>query len=51
MIEYFKSALNAATFLAVAYYLHNYVQDTMKTQSNRTDKLYEIVIDLIKEIK
>jgi len=45
-----------ATVLATAYYIHREIQmdirstrDEIKAQSLRTDRLYEMFIDLIKE--
>lgn len=33
------------------YYAHQYIQKQIQTQSDRTDKLYEMFITLIKEGK
>jgi hypothetical protein len=38
-----------ATVLGSAYYIHRDIHEDMKNQSARTDKLYEMFIDLIKE--
>ena len=38
-----------ATVIASAYYIHREVQIDIKAQSARTDKLYEMFIDLLKE--
>lgn len=40
-----------ATVLASAYYIHREVQMDMRTQSARTDKLYEMFIDLLKDVR
>ena len=37
------------TVIACAYYIHRDIQQDMRIQSARTDKLYEMFIDLIKE--
>jgi len=37
------------TVLASAYYIHRDLSNDMKVQSSRTDKLYEMFIDLLKE--
>ncbi len=39
------------TVLASAYYIHRDIVTDMKAQTARTDKLYEMFIDLIKETK
>jgi hypothetical protein len=38
-----------ATVLASAYYIHRDIREDMKTQTSRTDRLYEMFIDLLKE--
>lgn len=38
-----------ATVIASAYFIHRDVSADLKSQSARTDKLYEMFIDLIKE--
>jgi hypothetical protein len=40
-----------ATVVASAYYIHRDINADMKSQTARTDKLYEMFIDLIKEGK
>lgn len=37
------------TVIASAYYIHREIQTDIRLQSGRTDKLYEMFIDLIKE--
>lgn len=37
------------TVIGSAYFIHRDIRDDMKTQSSRTDKLYEMFIDLLKE--
>ncbi len=39
------------TVLGSAYYIHRDISIDMKTQSARTDRLYEMFIDLLKEGK
>ena len=36
------------TVIGTAYYLHRDIQQDLKSQSARTDKLYEMFIDLLK---
>ncbi len=40
-----------ATVIASAYYIHKDIKEDMKTQCARTDRLYEMFIDLLKERK
>jgi hypothetical protein len=40
-----------ATVVATGYYIHRDIKEDMKTQSARTDRLYEMFIDLLKERK
>ena len=40
-----------ATVLGCAYYIHRDIMQDMKTQSSRSDRLYEMFIDLLKEGK
>jgi hypothetical protein len=40
-----------ATVVASAFYIHREVQTDIKAQSARTDRLYEMFIDLLKEKK
>lgn len=39
------------TVLGSAYYIHRDIINDMKTQSARTDRLYEMFIDMLKEGK
>ena len=39
-----------ATVIASAYYIHREVQADMRAQSARTDKLYEMFIELRKDM-
>ena len=48
-MEWIQTLSIMATTIASAYYVHRDIQADMKTQSARTDKLYEMFIDLIKE--
>lgn len=36
------------TIVGSTYYIHRDIREDMKTQSARTDKLYEMFIDLLK---
>lgn len=40
-----------ATVVATAYYIHREIHADMRAQSARTDRLYEMFIDLLKERK
>jgi hypothetical protein len=40
-----------STVLITAYYIHRDIKEDMKMQTSRTDKLYEMFIDLLKEKK
>lgn len=40
-----------ATVIGSAYYIHRDIKEDMKTQTARTDKLYEMFIELLKEGK
>lgn len=37
------------TVIGTAYYIHQDIRQDVKSQSARTDKLYEMFIDLLKE--
>lgn len=37
------------TVITSAYYVHREIREDMKSQCLRTDKLYEMFIDLLKE--
>jgi hypothetical protein len=39
-----------ATVVATAYYIHRDIKEDMKTQSARTDRLYEMFIENQKEM-
>lgn len=39
------------TVIGSAYYIHRDIKEDMKSQTARTDKLYEMFIDLLKEKK
>jgi hypothetical protein len=56
MIDWTQTLSIMATIIASSYYIHREVQldircarNEIKSQSARTDKLYEMFIDLIKE--
>jgi Ni,Fe-hydrogenase I cytochrome b subunit len=40
-----------ATVVATGYYIHREVQEDIRAANARTDRLYEMFIDLIKEGK
>ena len=40
-----------ATIIASAYYIHREIQSDMRLQTSRTDRLYEMFIDLLKDGK
>ncbi len=39
------------TVIGAAYYIHRDIKENMKSQTARTDRLYEMFIDLLKEKK
>ena len=49
MMEWIHTISVIATVIGSAYYIHRDLREDMKTQSARTDKLYEMFIDLLKE--
>lgn len=49
MMEWIHTISVIATVVVSAYYIHRDIREDMKTQTSRTDKLYEMFIDLIKE--
>lgn len=50
-MEWLQTGSIIITVIASAYYIHRDVQQDMKSQGARTDRLYEMFIDLIKEGK
>lgn len=50
-MEWVHTVSIITTVIASAYYIHRDIREDMKTQSARTDKLYEMFISLIKETK
>ncbi len=50
-MEWLQTLSIIATVLGTAYYIHRDIREDMKVHSARTDKLYEMFIDLIKEGK
>ena len=48
-MEWMQTLSIIATVLASSYYIHRDIVSDMKAQTARTDKLYEMFIDLIKE--
>lgn len=50
-MEWLHTLSIIATVVVSAYYIHRDIQSDMKSQTARTDKLYEMFIDLLKEGK
>ena len=50
-MEWVQTLSIIATIVAGAYYMHRDIKEDMKTQTARTDKLYEMFIDLLKELR
>lgn len=50
-MEWLQTLSIMATVLGTAYYIHRDIKDDMKTQTARTDRLYEMFIDLLKDSK
>lgn len=48
-MEWIHTISIITTVIACAYYMHRDILLDIKTQSERTDKLYEMFIDLIKD--
>jgi hypothetical protein len=48
-MEWLQTLTIILTVLGSAYYIHRDVAADMKVQSARSDKLYEMFIDLLKE--
>ena len=48
-MEIFQFVSIIGTMVGCAYYIHREIHADMQAQSARTDKLYEMFIDLIKE--
>lgn len=48
-MEWLQTLTIIGTVLASAYYIHRDILADMKAQSSRTDRLYEMFIDLVKE--
>ena len=51
MNEWFQTLSIMATVIGSAYYIHRDVKEDMKSQTSRTDRLYEMFIDLLKEAR
>jgi hypothetical protein len=49
IMEWLHTLSVIATVVASAYFIHRDIHSDMRAQSARTDKLYEMFIDLIKE--
>jgi len=50
-MEWIHTISILTTVVVSAYYIHKDIREDMKTQSARTDRLYEMFIDLLKEKK
>lgn len=50
-MEWFQTLSIIATVIGSAYYIHRDVKEDMKTQTARTDRLYEMFIQLIQDSK
>jgi hypothetical protein len=50
-MDWLQTLTIIASVLASAYYIHRDIHEDMRAQAARTDKLYEMFIDLIKEKK
>ena len=50
-MEWFQTLSIMSTVIASAYYIHREIQSDMRAQTLRTDRLYEMFIDLLKEGK
>jgi hypothetical protein len=50
-MEWTQTISIMATVIGSAYYIHREIQADMRLQSARTDRLYEMFIDLVKERK
>jgi hypothetical protein len=48
-MEWTQTLSIIVTVIACAYYIHRDIQNDMRIMNARTDKLYEMFIDLIKE--
>jgi hypothetical protein len=50
-MDWIQTGTIIASVIVCAYYIHRDIREDMKSQSARTDRLYEMFIDLIKEGK
>lgn len=50
-MEWIHTVLIITTVIVSAYYIHKDIREDMKTQSARTDRLYEMFISLLMERK
>ena len=50
-MDWIQTVSIIATVLGSAYFIHRDIREDMKSQCSRTDKLYEMFIDLLKERK
>lgn len=48
-MDWFQTLSIMATVVGSVYYFHREILNDMRIQSARTDKLYEMFIDLLKE--
>jgi hypothetical protein len=50
-MELFQYLSLIATMIGSAYYIHREIHEDMRTQTERTDKLYQMFIELLREGK
>lgn len=50
-MDWFPTLSIMATVIASTYYIRSEMHEDMRIQSSRTDKLYEMFIDLLKDGK
>lgn len=48
-MEWIQTLSIIVTVLGAAYYIHRDISQDMKTQSARSDRLYEMFVDLLKD--
>lgn len=48
-MEHFDTITIIITVIGTGYYIHRDMQQDMKSQTARTDRLYEMFLDLLKE--
>lgn len=48
-MDWIQTGSIIVSMIATTYYVHRDIMQDIKTQSARTDKLYEMFVDLLKE--